>query len=69
MSERKPTKRMLEFLRWADAAGDFKLWPVAYSIIKRRAEYAGFIEMSGTRELGFTGYRISAKGRAALDAS
>ena len=61
----KPTKRMIEFLYWAKTTGDYTIWPVAWSVMHRKARAAGFVEPAPSRGV-MAGYRISKIGLKAL---
>ena len=62
----KPTKKMLEFLRWMDAQGHVALFPTHWGMMWRKAKKAGFIEADGKKIDGvfvWTLYALSDAGR------
>ena len=66
----KPTKRMREFLEWAQVAGTHRIWPAEWSVMHRRARDAGFIERcrDDPKAVGLYAWRLSSAGTEALRA-
>ena len=64
----KPTKRMLEFLRWVDSVESYSMWPIAASVMQRKASALGLVEKRGREPgmIGFTRWHLSNRGREAL---
>jgi len=67
---KRPSGRMLDFLRWLEGKGDVKQWPVEWGAIRRRATMDGMIESGGvdysSRPFPVLTWRISDKGREVL---
>lgn len=70
-NQRTPTRRMLEFLEWADAAGIHRTWPSEWSIMHRKARDAGYLERCRSHGhdersgFGLSAWRLSNGGKKA----
>ncbi len=68
-----PTRRMREFLEWADGAGIHRTWPIEWSIMHRKARDVGYLERCRSHDergvLGFSAWRLSDGGKEARRAA
>lgn len=62
------TKRMKEFLVFMDEKESVSLFPIEWSVMRKKAKAAGFIALDGVSEqTGFNAYSLTPSGRAALE--